>query len=300
MPAKVSGGIGALTLGGAAGPVNTHYNGAIHQSAGFDEWTNLPSRSTLARYGTEAPNVTAGGGGPQWENGASGSVGNRGKGAVYFQGCRASFIGVAGNGAAPAPNDFYSRVRVTALTVKPVQQLVYPFAVWRLRVLMGVSSPAIGAITQDCGVLFLANSGITAYAGSFITNGANNQPGFGVFFSGAGNTLKWCSRAAAAGALTEQITLAATAPNQHEMVEVYIVSATPTTEAYVQVALNGSLVLTRPWGAGTVLPSRATFGTWGGTLTPFLRNNDSTLQGNVDLNVLHAELSAASSLALLR
>ncbi len=301
MGIEIGGASGPPNLGGAARQADTHYNGAIEQSAGFDEWTNVANRQAMGRYGEQLPNYTTGGGGPMWENGASGGAGNRGKGSKFFSGARCSFIGVAGTVATPAPNDFFSRLRLNVLTVKPGNNLDYPLAVWRLRAIMGISlgGAAGPGIADDCGIVFMANSGITAYASGMRKNVGNNAPGFGVVFDGAGGALRWISRKVAAGALTESLQISTGSVNVLHEVEFLISSATPSTDATVQVNINGLPALTRSWGAGTVLPNRTDFATWGGTLTPFIRNSDTIAEGNFDLYTLNVGLAAGASAAAL-
>ncbi len=235
-----------------------------------------------------------------WANGSGGATPSRGYGVANGIGWKQARNTAAGN----VPIDWYCGVMFSPLVEKPPILLpASPFAVWEFGALMKLSAVPAANITRDCGmVLMMAPQ--TAYANCLRAGVAagNDYAGFGVVFDGLGNLLWIAKKSGASGgaALSESVQLATGTSQRINAVKIRVYDATVGTEARVEVYLDGVLVLTRNWGAGTVLPvaANATFSPSMGTFRPMMRAAQETTT-NVLLQWRDEYVKAASTAALL-
>jgi len=278
------------------------------------EWACLPSlvqggqdlpaggwmRDAVARYGVQSGSsamLTT-----MFENGgAGGGAGNGGKGWIYHKGHRTLSMGIRQTaGAASAPNDQYCKGHPTILIERPVGSWVFPLQAWDIIVVMARRTVPAAAITEDLGIVVEADTAIAGYPGDFRANIGNNQAGFVVSYDGAAGELRWYSRKVFAGAaLTESLPLGVNPGTDFVKVVLRLTGATPSSDASVRVIINDAVVLTRNWGAGTVLVNRTDAPTWGGSFRVFIRNSDSGAGGACPLSVAYWAIRAADTAALL-
>ena len=244
------GGGGAAALGGAGAVLECRHTadlGGTLQVGVNTGWTD----GGFARYG--AAHVTIPGANP-WANGSGGVTPNRGY--VHLNG--ANFKRARNTAVGNTPIDWYSGVCPFPVTTRPAVDLDETIQVWEVGATMMLDGVPAVAITRDCGLVFIL-SGNTAYANCLRAGVAagNDYAGFGVVFNGTNGELLWIDKKSGAfgGApLTEQVSLGVYGAFRPIPVRVRIHSATKTAEAKVEVFVDGVLVLTRLWGAGTVLP----------------------------------------------
>lgn len=235
-----------------------------------------------------------------WAAGSGGSTPLRG----YSTYVGAPYQVARNNGAGNVPIDWYCGVMLGPMVTRPPVLLNNAFQVYEVGVQMILNATPAAPITRDCGLVFIMAS-TTAYANVLRAGVAagNDWAGFGIVFNDTTGELLWIVKKNGAGGgapLTESVSLGAVGALRPVAVKVRVHSATPAQEAKVEVFIDGVLLLTRFWGAGTVLPvaADATFSAQMGTFRVMMRAGQE-VAANVFLGWRELYLKAAASAALL-
>ncbi|MEW5917301.1 MAG: hypothetical protein AB1762_12890 [Gemmatimonadota bacterium] len=285
-------------LGGAARTIEWIHWPAMHRLNG-DQTNGGFLREVICRTGKDGQGGLMTNG---FDNGSAGFAGNGGKGFAYYRGLRASHLGISGAlaGGGTTPNDQFCNGQPAILTERPAAQFTMPLAAWDIVFIMARKTAPVAAITRDLGALVLTDTQTTGFPSGFRANAGDIQAGFAVFFDGISGELRWmCRNVLAGAALTENVALGFNPGTDYFKLVFRLVGATPSTDASVRVIVNDSVLLTRNWGAGTVLPSRATIPTWGGAFRSWIRNADTGDAGNCALAIAYWAVRAANSEAEL-
>lgn len=254
MGAASRGGSPAYQALGGAGCIldvrHTQHALATNIAPGTGGWTD----GGFARYGSQLVTLPGVNG---WANGSGGSTPTRG----YIVAGNAGYKRARNTAAGNTPIDFYCGVNAAPILSKPPALVPSAFSVWEAGVYMRLSATPSVAITRDCGLVWLmtVNTAFPNCLSAGVAAG-NDTAGFGVVYRGTAGDLCWiCKKSGASGgaALNEVVTLVAGANTTPVHVKTRITSATPGTEAKIEVYVNQVLALTRFWGAGTVLPVAA-------------------------------------------
>lgn len=262
MGAAARGGGGPPNALGGAGAVlevrHTHEFGGTLQVGVNTGWTD----GGIARYGATVATIP---GANPWANGSGGATPNRGNTHIFGAGWKRARSTVA----TAVPIDWYCGACPFPVTTKPTVDLKDSLQVWEVGGVMCLDGVPAVAIDRDCGLIFIL-SGNTAFANSLRAGVAagNDYPGFGVVFNGTNGELLWIVKKSGVfgGApLTESVSLGIFGFRPIP-IRIRIHSATKTAEAKVEVFIDNLLVLTRLWGAGTVLPVPADTATVQATL----------------------------------
>lgn len=205
--------------------------------------------------------------------------------------------------AGNTPYDWYCGLMATPVVQRPPAPLDSAFSVWEVGSHIMLSGVPAAPITRDCGLVFIMSAN-TSFANCLRAGAAagNDWAGFGVVWDGLGDLL-WIVKKSGAGGgapLTESVRLGTFAPPRPVALRVRIHSATPATEARVEVYIDNVLTLTRFWGTGSVLPvaADATFSAQMGAFRPLWRAAQETAT-NVRLLWRDEYFKAAASAALL-
>lgn len=251
----------------------------------------------LERYGVQS---SLPGGGQAFQAGSGGSTPNRGYAVAL--GC--TWRRGRNTAAGTTPIDYCSNACPSPVVTKPAVQLADPFQVWEVGVQIALDAVPAVAITRDCGLVFIM-SATTGYANVLRAGVApgNDSVGFGVVFNDVTGELLWIVKknGASGGApLTESVSLGVKGINRIVPLKVRFFSATPASEAYLEVYVDGVLAITRTWGAGSVLPVAADAITSAqlGYYRPMIRMGQE-FNANVGLLFRNFYVKAAASAALL-
>lgn len=268
------GGGGPVALGGAGASIEVRHNAALGatQAPGNNTgWTD----GGVTRYGGDVATLP---GVNPWASGSAGATPNRGY--IHLRG--AAWKRARNTVATAVPIDWVSGICPMPILERPTVNLGEDLAVWEVAATLMLDSTPLAAIDRDCGLVFILSSN-TTFANSLRAGVAagNDFAGFGVVFNGTNGELLWIvkkSGASGGAVLNESVSLGVFGALRPIPVKVRIHSATLGSEAKVEVFIDGALVLTRLWGAGTVLPvpADATFQAVLGYYRPMLRAAQSS------------------------
>jgi hypothetical protein len=256
MTLKITKGGGAGDLGGAGAVLDVRHAAILGGNLGIGVNTGW-SQATLVRYGGDAVTL---GGVNGFDNGSAGLTPNRGYGhSSGMNWKRARETG----GATNIPIDWYSGFCPAPTLTRPPAPIPSAFSVWEVGCIMALENLPTGAITRDCGLVFLMNLNTTFPSALRQTPAAgSNFSGFGVVYDGTDGRLAWICRKDPAALPNETVQL--TGPGtafptivgaaRPVTVRVRFHSATVGAEARLEVFLDGILMLTRNWGPATTLP----------------------------------------------
>lgn len=291
----VIGGGNDPALGGAGASIDVM--DVMHLGGNLQPGTGGWSAGGMVRYG---PAVTTISGLNAFDNGSGGSTPQRGFAAALGTYWRRGRNTAAGN----VPIDWYCGVRPSPLVTIPPANIPSVAKVWEVSVVLALDAVPAVPITRDCGLVFImsANTGYPNVLRAGVAAG-NDYAGFGVVFNGTNGELLWiCKKNGAGGgaALNDSASLGVVGINRPVTVRVRMFSAEPGAEARLEVALDGVTVLTRQWGAGTVLPvaADATFQAVLGYYSPMIRCGQE-FNANVGLLFRDFRVRAAGSASLL-
>lgn len=288
------GGSGQPNLGGA---------GAVFEATDIDSLgaTFVPGTNTgwndggVMRYGGDMVTIPSGN---VFASGSAGATPNRGRVHQLGVALKRARSTVATN----TPIDWYAGVCPQPVLSRPVAPLG-GIKVWEVSVDMATEVPST-AIDRDCGLVFVLSSN-TTFANSLRAGVAagNDFAGFGVVWDGLNGDLRWIvkkSGASGGAALNENVLISTPGNNRLTPVKVRIHSATPSSEAKLEVYVDGKVVITRFWGTGTVLPipADATFQAVLGYYRPMMRAAQASTT-NSGLLFKDFRVRAAHSAALL-
>lgn len=261
------GGSGQPNLGGA---------GAVLEATDIDSLgaTFVPGTNTgwndggVMRYGVANVTIPSGN---AFASGSAGATPNRGR--VHQIGC--ALKRARSTVATAVPIDWYAGICPQPVLTRPTFPLG-GIKVWEVSVDMATETPST-AIDRDCGLVFVLSSN-TTFANSLRAGVAvgNDFAGFGVVFDGLNGDLRWIVKkngASGGAALNENLLVGTPGNNRLVPVKIRIFSATPSSEAKLDVYVDGIRVLQRFWGTGTVLPipADATFQAVLGYFRPMMR-----------------------------
>lgn len=256
MTLKVTKGGGAADLGGAGAVLEVRHGAAIGGNLGIGANTGW-AQATLARYGASFFTI---GGVNGFDNGSAGLTPNRGYQHVAGLNWKRSR---ETGGATNIPIDWYCGICPAPILTRPPAPLPSAFSAWEVGCHLALEVLPTGAITRDLGLVFLMNLN-TTYPAALrqAPAGGSNFSGFGVVYDGTDGRLAWICRKDPAAGINETVQL--TGPGtayptivgaqRPVAVRVRFHSATVSSEARLEVYLDGVLVLTRNWGPGTTLP----------------------------------------------
>lgn len=234
-----------------------------------------------------------------WGAGSGGQTPQRGYVVANNAGCKFARNTAAGN----TPYDWYCGVCAVPVLEPPVVNLNSSLSVFEVGVQMRLSAVPAAPITRDCGLVMMMASA-TSFANCMRAGVAagNDYAGFGVVFNNLGDLI-WIAKKNGAGggsALSEQVTLVTGTSQRLTPVRIRVHSASLGVEAKVEVFVDNVPVLSRNWGAGTVLPvaADATFSAQMGYFRPLLRAAQE-VAANVSLQWRDEYLRAAATASLL-
>ena len=234
-----------------------------------------------------------------WGAGSGGQTPQRGYVVSNNAGCKFARNTAAGN----TPYDWYCGVCAVPVLEPTAVDLKSSLSVFEVGAQIKLSGVPASAIGRDCGLVMMMASA-TSFANCMRAGVAagNDYAGFGVVFNNLGDLIFIAKKSGAGGgaALSEQVTVATGTSQRLTPVKFRVHSATLGQEAKLELYVDGVVVLTRNWGAGTVLPvaADATFSAQMGYFRPLLRAAQEVATG-VSLQWRDEYLRAAASAALL-
>lgn len=248
----VSGGQ-ALSLGGAGAIMEVRHQhdlGGTLQPGNNTGWTD----GGIVRYAGDVATIP---GVSPWGNGSGGGTPNRG----YIHTLGMGWKRARNTAATNTPIDWYSGACAYPILAKPPVDLLEDFQVWEFGATIMLDALPTGTIDRDMGMVCIlsSNTSFASYLRAGVAAG-NDFAGFGVVWNGANGELLWIvkkSGASGGAALTESVSLGIYGALRPVPVRIRFYSATRTTEARVEVWLDGAPRLTRSWGVGSVLPTPA-------------------------------------------
>jgi hypothetical protein len=258
--------------------------------------TNVdPLTGAVVRYGAgQSPIVST----TWFKTGSAGNAPDRGFRHLNGVMCAAA----RSTAATTTPWDRYSELCLRFPIVRPTLPLPDPMAVYEVEITMGIENPAV-PITQDCGLFFIM-SAVTGFP-AIMRGGnlaGNDYAGFGCYFNGQNGELRYGCKTGSAhpAALAEEVTLGVFGVGVLIPVKFRFQAATPNSDAQFAIFINGIQVLSRDWGAGTLLPTPATVvnATVLGYLRPVIRAAQESA-ANAHLYWRNFRIGAAPSVDLL-
>ncbi len=209
----------------------------------------------FARYGGDVVTLT---GLNAWASGSAGATPNRGYAVQRGQMWRRARNTVA----SAVPIDWYCGISIHPTVDIPPVNIPSPMSCYEVSGVMMLDALPAVAIDRDCGLVFIMSAN-TTFANTMRAGVAagNDFAGFGIVFNGTNGELLWIVKKNGAGGgapLTEQVSLGIYGANRPIPFRVRFQSARVGLEAKVEVFIDEvGPVISRNWGAGTVLPVAA-------------------------------------------